>query len=95
MPAWPGAWLATAALLAPDAPLLVPGAWAGRGRLRPWAVPAYNATHMLAGPLVLAGVGAVLGMPTVLGVAAGWLVHVAVDRAVGYDLRGRDGEVRR
>ncbi len=93
--AWPGAWLGIAALVAPDLPLLVPGAWGERGRLRPWAVPAYNATHMLAGPLLLAGVGTVLGMPAVLGVAAGWLVHVAVDRAAGYDLRDRHGDVRR
>jgi hypothetical protein len=93
--AWPGAWLGVAALLAPDLPLLVPGAWAERGRLRPWAVPAYNATHLLAGPLLLAGVGAVLGVATVVGLGAGWLVHVAVDRAVGYDLRDRDGDVRR
>lgn len=93
--AWPGAWLGVAALLAPDLPLLVPGAWAGRGRLRPWAVPAYNATHLLAGPLLLAGAGAALGAATVVGAGAGWLVHVAVDRALGYDLRDRDGDVRR
>jgi hypothetical protein len=93
--AWPGAWLGVAALLAPDLPLLVPGAWAERGRLRPWAVPFYNAAHMVAGPLLLMGAGALLGAPTVVGVAAGWLVHVAVDRAAGYDLRDRDGDVRR
>ena len=93
--AWPGGWLAAAALLAPDLPLLVPGAWAERGLLRPRAVPFYNAAHMLAGPLLLMGTGALLGVPTLVGVAAGWLVHVAVDRAAGYDLRDRDGDVRR
>lgn len=31
----------------------------------------------------------------VLGVAAGWLAHVAVDRVAGYDLRDRHGAIRR
>jgi hypothetical protein len=93
--AWPGAWLGVAALLAPDLPLLAPGAWGERGRLRPGAVPFYNAGHMLAGPLLLVATGAVLGVPTVVGVGAGWLVHVAVDRTAGYDLRDRNGDVRR
>jgi len=89
---WPGAWLGIAALVLPDAPLLFLN---GReGRLAPRAVPYYNAAHMLAGPLVTLGIGAALGSAAAVGVGAAWLVHVAVDRAVGYDLRDSAGAVR-
>ncbi|MCA9513798.1 MAG: DUF4260 family protein [Myxococcales bacterium] len=95
---WPGAALGVTALVAPDVPLLLPRAWAARGRLRPWAVPLYNTTHALAGPLLLGAVGAVTlaaGAGTaVLGVACAWLSHVTVDRALGYDLRDANGDVR-
>ena len=93
--AWPGVWLGVAALLLPDLVLLIPGAWAEQGRLRSWAVPYYNAAHLLAGPLLVLGAGAVLGAETVVGVGAGWLVHVCVDRAAGYDLRDATGGLRR
>ena len=92
---WPGHWWGVAALLLPDLPLLLPRAWAQQGRLRPWVVPVYNAAHALAGPVVLLAIGAAVGAGTVVGVAAGWLVHVAVDRAAGYDLRNSSGALRR
>ncbi len=92
---WPGVWLGVAALVLPDVPLLLPGAWAEHGRIKSWTVPLYNATHLLAGPLVLGAAGLALGSTAAIGVAAGWLVHVAADRAVGYDLRDRNGDVRR
>ncbi|MGL5809453.1 MAG: DUF4260 family protein [Nocardioides sp.] len=95
---WPGATAGILALLLPDLPLLVPGAWAERGRLKRWAVPLYNTTHALAGPLTLMLIGGALTLAgagdTALGIAAGWLVHVAIDRAVGYDLRTADGLIR-
>lgn len=95
---WPGLTLGLIALLAPDVPLLLPRAWAGAGRLNTWVVPFYNAAHALVGPLVLAALGlGVVGLgggTAVVGVAAGWLAHVAFDRVLGYDLRDRNGDVR-
>ena len=88
---WPGAWLGIAALLLPDVPLLY---LSKDGRLAPRAVPYYNATHLLAGPIVTLGLGAMLGSAAVIGVGAAWLVHVTVDRALGYDLRDRTGSIR-
>jgi hypothetical protein len=88
-----GWWQLGVFVIAPDI-ALVAGVGTGleRGQLHPRAVPLYNALHRLAGPLVLAA----LALAGVLG--AGWLVgalawgfHVAVDRAVGYGLRTRDG----
>ena len=88
-----GWWKLGVFVIAPDI-ALVAGVGTGleRGQLHPRAVPLYNALHRLAGPLVLAA----LALAGVLG--AGWLVgalawgfHVAVDRAVGYGLRTRDG----
>ena len=88
---WPGAWI-VAALLLPDLPLLYLN---GRdGRLAPRAVPYYNATHLLAGPVVTLGLGVLLGSAAVIGVGAAWLVHVTVDRALGYDLRDSTGRIR-
>ena len=43
----------------------------------------YNALHVLAGPALLAAAGVVLG-PLVLALAALWLCHIAIDRALGY-----------
>lgn len=89
---WPGAWIGVAALLLPDVPLL---SLNGKdGRLAPRAVPYYNATHLLGGPVVTLGLGALLGSAVVTGVGAAWLVHVTVDRALGYDLRDRSGNIR-
>lgn len=89
---WPGAWIGVAALLLPDLPLLYLN---GRdGRLAPRAVPYYNATHLLAGPVATLGLGVLLGSAAVIGVGAAWLVHVTVDRALGYDLRDSTGSIR-
>ena len=89
---WPGAWIGVVALLLPDVPLLYLN---GKdGRLAPRAVPYYNATHLLGGPIVTLGLGAILGSAAVIGVGAAWLVHVTVDRALGYDLRDRTGNIR-
>ena len=83
--------------LAPDLPLL---AGMRGGRLNPRAVPAYNATHRLVGPLVTLGAAAVAAVTSAGGrglsatlAAAGlaWLAHVLIDRACGYGLRNRQG----
>jgi hypothetical protein len=45
----------------------------------------YNAVHRFAGPILLALV------PGLLVGAVAWALHIAVDRTVGYGLRGPDG----
>jgi hypothetical protein len=88
-----GWWPVVAFGLAPDLPLLL-GAGKGleRGRLHPRAVPLYNAAHRFWGPLTLAAIALVASLPAAWLVGAlAWATHVAVDRAVGYGLRTRDG----
>jgi hypothetical protein len=87
-------WL-LAAWLVPDLSLLAAGLPPidQDGSLKPAAVRAYNATHVLAGPLVLCVVGA-LTAPIVLALAALWLCHIGIDRALGYRPRNADGAIR-
>src|SRR4051794_31907992 len=86
-------WLAGAFAIAPDLALfagIAPGLQ--KGQLAPRAVPLYNALHLAAGPLLLlAAVLTGLAPAALLGGALAWGAHVALDRAVGYGLRGRDG----
>ena len=88
-----GWWLLVPAL-APDLPLFF-GAGAGlsRGQLHPRAVPAYNLTHRMVGPVVLVAIGAAIAGHDrgVLVVGLVWGAHVAIDRACGYGLRTRAG----
>jgi Domain of unknown function (DUF4260) len=88
-----GWWPAVVFGLGPDLTLLF-GAGRGleRGRLHPRAVPLYNAAHRFWGPLALGAVALAAGLPAAWLVGAlAWATHVAVDRAVGYGLRTRDG----
>lgn len=88
-----GGWLALGFALMPDLGLLA-GIDRGlsKGQLAPRAVPIYNAFHRFVGPaamamLVLSGV-----LPAIwLAAALGWGLHIAIDRAAGYRLRGSDG----
>jgi uncharacterized protein DUF4260 len=88
-----GWWQLGVFVIAPDIALIAGvGPGLERGQLHPRAVPLYNALHRFVGPLVLAA----LALAGLLG--AGWLVgalawgfHVAVDRAIGYGLRTREG----
>jgi hypothetical protein len=82
-----GPWV-LAAWLVPDLALIA--GFAAPGRLKPSRVRAYNVAHSLPGPIVLIALGAVTG-GLVLGLGLVWLSHVALDRALGYGLRGRDG----
>jgi hypothetical protein len=77
----------------PDVALLLGiGRGLARGQLHPRAVPLYNALHRFWGPAALAGVALAAGLPRGYLVGAlAWGLHVAVDRAVGYGLRTRDG----
>lgn len=66
-----------------------------KGRLHPRAVPLYNALHMFVGPVLLAVAALVWLGPAWLVAALAWGAHVAIDRAVGYGLRDRQGYQRR
>ena len=88
-----GYWQLAAFALGPDL-ALVYGAGAGleRGQLHPRAVWLYNLLHRFWLPAALAVVSATGLLP--LGYLVGafaWAFHVALDRAVGYRLRTRDG----
>lgn len=88
-----GGWLALGFAFMPDLGLL-----AGmqrdlpKGQLAPRAVPLYNVLHRLPGPLALGALALSGILPQVwLGAALAWSLHIAIDRAVGYGLRGADG----
>ena len=89
-----GLWLpAVVGMLAPDIALAF---GMEHGRLNPRAVPLYNLLHSYGLPVALmaiAATGAIALGWFVLGLA--WATHIAVDRAVGYGLRDRDGFQRR
>jgi Domain of unknown function (DUF4260) len=88
-----GWWPVVAFGLGPDVALLL-GAGRGleRGQLHPRAVPLYNAVHRFWGPLALGIAALAASLPAAWLVGAlAWATHVAVDRAVGYGLRTRDG----
>jgi hypothetical protein len=85
-----GLWAPAAlGLLGPDIALF---AGLKDGRLNPRGVPLYNALHSYYAPVVLMAVAAtgVIGLGFFVGGLA-WSAHIAVDRALGYGLRTRDG----
>jgi hypothetical protein len=88
-----GYWQIAAFGFAPDLTLFY-GASKGlaRGQLHPRAVCAYNLMHRSWGPLVMFALAAfgLVGLGFLIGALA-WAFHVALDRAIGYGLRTRDG----
>lgn len=92
-------WLLALLILVPDLSML--GYLAGP---RVGAI-AYNALHILIVPLILALAGYVFANSTATAVALIWIVHIAIDRALGYGLKlpsgfqdthlGRIGRARR
>ena len=80
-------------LVGPDIGLVTAPAFGpmpGRGRLPPRAVPVYNFFHTFTIPVLLsmgAWVGGLAPWPLL-----GWLVHISADRALGFGLRGPDGD---
>lgn len=52
---------------------------------------AYNATHSYIGPSLLAVLGWIFGGPMMLPLAAIWVAHIGLDRAIGYGLKHRSG----
>lgn len=85
-------WVAVAGALAPDAALLLGiGRGLARGQIHPRAVPLYNGAHRFWGPAAVGAAAVALASASVFVVALAWAFHVALDRAVGYGLRTRDG----
>lgn len=74
-------WLLVALILAPD--LAMVGYLAGPAI----GAMAYDAAHTYVFPVVLVAVGVIAGdrIPIELGLI--WLVHIGVDRAIGYGLK--------
>lgn len=88
-----GYWLFAVFGLGPDLALFLGfGAGLAKGQLHPRAVPAYNLLHRFSGPLVLAAlsISGLLPRPLLVGALA-WMLHVTLDRALGYGLRTRGG----
>lgn len=81
-------------LLAPDLFGLVPASLFGpapaRGYLPPRGVWLYNLWHTYTVPAVL-WIGALLLFATNPWPLLGWVIHITVDRLLGFGLRGGDG----
>jgi hypothetical protein len=78
-------WLFATLILAPDLSAL--GYLAGPRR----GAVFYNLAHVFTLPALTIGVGWVSGTSPVVAVGAIWWCHVAIDRAVGYGLKAKDG----
>jgi hypothetical protein len=59
-------------------------------------VPFYNAAHRSWIPLALAAAYTVapLDVPALFTLLLAWMLHIAVDRVAGYNLRSQDGFIR-
>jgi hypothetical protein len=88
-----GYWQLAAFAIAPDLALFLGmGTGLAKGQLHPRAVGAYNLLHRFWGPLALGALALLSLIPAGFLVGAlAWAFHVALDRAVGYGLRTRDG----
>ena len=99
-------WVAAAVVFVfavlPDVALI--GAFREAGLLRPERVAFYNTLHAPWIPLALIAVSIIAPLPSLgWGLRGGlelflaglaWLMHIALDRAVGYGVRERDGSIR-
>lgn len=99
-------WVAAAVVfvfaILPDVALI--GAFREPGLLKSERVAFYNALHAPWIPLVLIAASIVAPLPSLgWGLRGGlelflaglaWLMHIALDRAVGYGVRERDGSIR-
>ena len=94
------AWAALAAgLIAPDLTFLAAARaheTVSRGQLPRRAVPFYNTAHRTWIPLALVVAYSVgpLQAPALFTFLLSWMLHIAVDRVAGYNLRGKDGFIR-
>ncbi len=78
-------WLFALLVLAPDVSMA--GYLAGP-RVGAWL---YNAAHVYAAPLALAGAGLWASAPLAVAAALVWTAHVGGDRAMGYGLKAESG----
>lgn len=94
------AWAALAAgLIAPDLTFLAAAGArepVSRGQLPRRMVPLYNTAHRTWIPLVLIAVYIVapVHVLAVFTFLLAWMLHIAVDRVAGYNLRTADGFIR-
>ncbi|MEX3014022.1 DUF4260 domain-containing protein [Gymnodinialimonas hymeniacidonis] len=51
----------------------------------------YNFTHTYITPIVLAGAGWSFGAPLLVHIAVIWVIHIGLDRAIGYGLKRKSG----
>lgn len=88
-----GYWQLAAFAMAPDLALFLGfGKGLAKGQLHPRGVGAYNLLHRFWGPLALGGLAVAAVIPSGFAVGAlAWAFHIALDRAIGYGLRTRDG----
>jgi hypothetical protein len=96
----PGAWAALAGgLIAPDLTFAAAAGRhepVGRGQLPRKAVPWYNTAHRTWIPVALLVVSIVVPVsgPALFTFLLAWMLHIAADRACGYNLRTADGFIR-
>lgn len=74
-------WLFAVLILAPDLSMF---GYLGGPRI---GAIAYNALHILIVPLLLLLAGHLSGNAVAIAVALIWIVHIAIDRALGYGLK--------
>jgi hypothetical protein len=93
-------WTALLGLVGPDFAFFVGiGRQHEPGQLPRVAVPVYNLLHWPWLPLIMLAVVTVddqtnaQAAPYLVGGLA-WLAHIALDRALGFNLRARDGSIR-
>jgi hypothetical protein len=86
-----GWWLLGSCAIGPDVALFLGiGSGLQKGQLHPRAVRLYNGLHSYWGPVLLAGAAVALPSGLLIGALA-WAFHVALDHAIGYGMRTRDG----
>lgn len=88
-----GSWWLLTAWLVPDLGVLAGGFRKvdEHGSLKRRAAIGYNAMHTLIGPAATVGLAAATGSLWVAAVAALWVSHIGVDRALEYRLRPLHG----
>jgi hypothetical protein len=97
----PGAWLALAGgLVAPDLSFLAGGPEPGErlvhGQLPRRTIPYYNAVHWTTVPFAAAVLYtfAPFEAPVLFTFLLAWMLHISLDRVMGYTLRTEEGFVR-
>ena len=88
-------WIVPLGVISPDLSFLaaIGGPAHVDGNMPPQVVTPYNLVHHPIGPIALLVVGALFGVPTVIGAALAWGSHLLWDRGVGYGMRRADGTI--